>query len=107
VAYLVQGDEALFGISAMVAMLSVLAVLLGCGRAIWRNKALGRWSFGPGALGWVTIAAIPVGGALAEVDERLLEVPLLVVGLMWVGLGVVLASAQRVRGNETTVAVSE
>jgi hypothetical protein len=34
-----------------------------------------------------TVPALLVGGALAEADERLLEVPLLCLGLAWTSIG--------------------
>lgn len=36
-----------------------------------------------------TVPALLVGGALAEVDERLLEVPLVCIGLAWMAIGLV------------------
>jgi hypothetical protein len=35
-----------------------------------------------------TVPALLVGGVLAEVDERLLEVPLLCLGLVWTSIGI-------------------
>lgn len=35
-----------------------------------------------------TVPALLVGGALAEVDERLLEIPLLCLGLAWTSIGI-------------------
>ena len=34
-----------------------------------------------------TLPALAVGGALAEIDERLLEIPLVCVGLAWMRVG--------------------
>ncbi len=39
-------------------------------------------------LGVGTIPAIAVGGALSEIDERLLEVPLVALSLVWAWLGI-------------------
>jgi hypothetical protein len=86
-AYVVQGDAGVFSVSVLVAMLAVLAVLLGVGRRIWRAGVFERSSFFPWALAWLMLASIPIGGALAALDERLLEVPLLAVGLAWIWLG--------------------
>jgi hypothetical protein len=45
------------------------------------------------------VAAIPLGGAMAEIDERLLEVPILAIGLGWIVLS---ASQIRVSGTFST-----
>jgi hypothetical protein len=99
IAYILQGDDGAFGLGAMVSLLAVLCVLLYTGRAIWRHRALGDWSAIPWALGWVIVAAIPLGGAMAEIDERLLEVPILAIGLGWIVLS---ASQIRVSGTFST-----
>ena len=38
-------------------------------------------------IGVGTLPALAVGGALAEIDERLLEIPLVCVGLAWMRVG--------------------
>ena len=76
------GDSDAFGFVLMLSMLNVLAVLSYGG---WLVRA---WSLTPIAVFVVTLVALPVGGALAEVDERLLEVPLLIVSAAWISLGV-------------------
>ena len=83
--YISFGDVAAFGLAIMVALIAILAFMLTTGRG------LRPWSPLPWRLGWLMIAAIPVGGVLASVDERLLELPLLVVSVAWILLGVRMA----------------
>jgi hypothetical protein len=44
---------------------------------------LPKWSFTPTFLAWALLLVIPLGAALEGIDERLLEVPLLVVSAGW------------------------
>ena len=86
------------GLSLMVTSIALLAFLLGVGRS------LREWSAIPWNLGWLMIAALPIGGLLAAIDERLLEVPLLAVSLTWVVLGLRLAAlAEPVSGAKADV----
>lgn len=41
----------------------------------------------PFTLGVGTIPAVPVGGALSVINERLLEVPIVLIGLVWIVVG--------------------
>jgi hypothetical protein len=95
VAYIVQGGNGLFGPAAGVSLLSGLAVLLVTGLSIWRQHALGASSAAPWLLGWTIVVAIPSGGALEAIDERLLEVPLLAIGAGWVVLSAPRTGASR------------
>ena len=88
IAYIAQGDEGIFGVAATAAMLSVVVVLLSTGREIWESRLMGEWSVLPWVVGWLMLGTVPIGGALAALEERLLEVPLLAVGLAWIALGV-------------------
>ena len=77
-----------------VAGLGTFAALLLLGLAVRRAGALpGRGHSLPLALAAFTLPLLVVGGALEAVNERLLEVPILVLGLAWIGLGLVLARA--------------
>jgi hypothetical protein len=78
--YVVYGDTDLFGASSLVTLLAVLLSLLSYGRSAEPSAAV------PWLLGLSMIAAIPTGGALSAINERLLEVPLLFVGLGWLVL---------------------
>jgi hypothetical protein len=102
--YIVNGDSVLFGPAVVAAMLATLGVLLYCGRSIWRRKTLGAWSVIPWALPWLMIGAVPAGGVLESLDERLLEVPLLAVGLGWIALGAAGMSAFRARQSPVETA---
>lgn len=62
-------------------------------------------SLRPGWLiGVATVPSVLVGGALAEVDERLLELPLLGLALGWLWWGGRLADSARSPGNAPTLA---
>lgn len=84
--YAVAGDNDAFGFLAMVTALSTLAVLLYGGHKV---KAWSTWPF---YLGCLYIVSMPVGGALAGIDERLLEVPLIAVAIGWIALAGRMAS---------------
>jgi hypothetical protein len=64
--------------------ISSVALLIGL-LALARNR---RW---PAPLAWwiglAMVPALAVGGLLSEVDERLLEIPLICLGAAWMGLG--------------------
>ncbi len=75
-----------------LAGLGTIVGLLLLGISVRRAQALGpRWSVLPLALGVSVFPLMIVGGALEAVHERLLEVPLVLLGLGWIGLGVALA----------------
>ena len=89
VTYLAAGDNDAFGLLAMATAVSTLAVLFYGGRKV---KA---WSALPFNLGCLYVLSLPAGGALAAIDERLLEVPLLVVAMGWIALAGRMASETR------------
>jgi hypothetical protein len=64
--------------------ISTVALLIGL-LTLTRN---GRW---PAPLAWwIGVALVPaflVGGLLSEIDERLLEIPLICVGIAWMSVG--------------------
>ena len=52
---------------------------------------LGRNNRSPSPLAWwiglATLPALAIGGVLSEIDERLLEIPLVCLGVAWMALG--------------------
>lgn len=85
--HLVDGDEGLFGPAALVTTLSTVGVMFLVGGDVIRGDLLPRYNFAPRLLGWLYVVAIPVGGILSGIDERLLEIGLLGVVTGWVFLG--------------------
>ena len=69
-----------------ITFLAELASLVFLGLAARRTRAI-RWSLLPLTLGTITFPLIALGGALATVNARLLEIPILLLGLAWVWLG--------------------
>jgi hypothetical protein len=101
--YLAQGDSEVFSVAILTAMLAVLAVLLSSGRSVAASVPFTRRRFRSRALAWLMLASIPIGGGLAAINERLLEVPLLAVSLGWICLGAALITRSEVAGPETVV----
>src|SRR5688500_7865843 len=64
--YVVTGDSGGFGITIMVSVICLLAVLTYGG---WLVR---QWSAVPFALAAAMLLGLPIGGALSEIDERLL-----------------------------------
>ena len=91
------GQEDEFGdLAYLVNFLSILVLLFMIGGDIRRKKLLPRWSFTPSLLSWELLLVIPVGAALEGIDERLLEIPLVVAAGGWTMLGIaVLSRAER------------
>jgi len=76
----------------VLAGLGAFAGLLLLGLAVRRTRALpGPWRTLPLALAVSAVPLLMLGGALEVVSERLLEVPIVLLGVGWVALGVVLA----------------
>jgi hypothetical protein len=76
----------LWGPAIALAMIAVLVGLILLGMAPKRTPV--------GSVGWValaiglgTVPALLVGGALSLIDERLLEVPLVLLAGLWIWLG--------------------
>lgn len=77
--YLVSGE--VLGPALGLGVLGLTVALAIVGRALRdRSRALGAAAF---VLGAGTVPAVMVGGALATIDERLLEVPIVLLGAMW------------------------
>ena len=89
VAYIIGGDDGLFGPAALVTMLSMVITLFLVGGQIRRDQLLPKYSFGPRLLAWLFVISIPFGAVISGIDERLLEVALLgtVVGWVILALG--------------------
>ncbi len=78
---------------AFIALLTGLALL---GIATRRTRALGdRWSDLPLGLALSAPLVGILGGVLEGINERLLEVPLVLFGCGWIGLGYALITAGR------------
>jgi hypothetical protein len=88
VAYIVGGNNGLFGAATVVTMLSIIVTLFLVGGQIRRDELLPKYSFSPRLLAWLFVVSIPVGGMLEEIDERLLEVALLGTVVGWLILAV-------------------
>ncbi|NNC91565.1 MAG: hypothetical protein HKN80_03640 [Acidimicrobiia bacterium] len=84
-AYWLDGDdEGLFGPAAFAMMLSTVVLLFLMGGEAHKKRLLARYDFGPRLLGWLYVAAIPVGAVLSGLlGERYLEVGLLAVVVGW------------------------
>ncbi len=90
VVYLVTTDDEVFPLSATIPLtgLSILASLVLLGIAVRRVGALpGRWRSFPLSMGVAVLPLMVIGAILETLDERLLELPLVVLGLAWVMLG--------------------
>lgn len=74
------GGEAL-EFALLPATLTVLVVLVAAGGALRSGRVVAR------LIGLGTIPLIAAGGLLSTADERLLEVPLLVLSFLWMVLG--------------------
>lgn len=83
----VLGPDLGIGVLAVTAALVVLGL-----RLRGRDVAVGGLSL---LLGVGTLPAVIVGGALSAIDERLLEVPIVVIGVVWITLGVALLQLRR------------
>ncbi len=64
----------------------LVAALVLLGLASRRSRRL-RWSALPFWMGILVVPGLLLGGALAEVNERLLEIPLVLFALAWMPLG--------------------
>jgi hypothetical protein len=88
VAYIVGGDNDLFGAAAFGTMLSTVVVLFLVGSQIHCDQLLSQYSFGPKLLAWLFVISIPLGAIASLVAERLAEVGLLASVVGWIILGV-------------------
>ncbi|MBW3592894.1 MAG: hypothetical protein KY396_04295, partial [Actinobacteria bacterium] len=75
------------------ATLFLVAALVALGIVARRAQVFGRpWSTIPLALGTLFVPLLLVGGLLSVADERLLEIPIVLLGLGWIVLGYAIAS---------------
>ena len=87
------GQEDDFGdLGYLVNFVSILVLLFMIGGDIRRKKLLPRWSFTPSLLAWELVLVIPIGAVLEGIDERLLEIPLVVAASGWMMLGIAVLS---------------
>lgn len=78
------------------------AALFALGIAVRRDGALAaRYAGLPWGMGMATVPLLILGGALEAVDERLLELPIALLGLGWLILGVALWNAWTRTPNTT------
>ena len=76
----------------VLAGFGTFVALLLLGLAVRRTRALPeRWRTLPLVLAVSAVPLMLIGGALEGVSERLLEVPILLLGVAWITLGAVLA----------------
>ncbi len=92
-AYLIEGDDDLFGPAALATMLSIIATLFLIGSQVRRDQLLPRFNFAPTLLAWLFVASIPLGAVLSGIDERLLEVALMGTVVGWVVLALATLSS--------------
>ncbi len=89
-------DTAAVGVALAVSSLGLVVGLVVLGRIARRDPELAPgWRDVPWALGLATIPLIMVGGALESLDERLLEIPLVLIGVGWMAVGQLVASPLR------------
>jgi hypothetical protein len=93
-------DGVVPGVAIAGSALGTVAGLLLLGGAARRSDRFPpRWRSLPLSMGIATpVLLTVVGGALAAVDERLLEVPLIVLAAAWIGLGALIAGPIRPPG---------
>ncbi|MGH9198995.1 MAG: hypothetical protein ACRD1T_25115 [Acidimicrobiia bacterium] len=90
------GSEEEFQPTLLLAFLALLTGLVLLGIVTRRTRALGdRWSNLPLALVVAAPLVTIVGGALEAINERLLEIPLVLYGFGWMGLGYALMRSVR------------
>jgi hypothetical protein len=87
------GKEDDFGdLGYLVNFLSILVLLFMIRGDIRRKELLPRWSFTPSLLAWELLLLIPVGAVLEGINERLLEIPLVVAASGWMMLAIAVLS---------------
>jgi hypothetical protein len=98
------GQEDDFGdLGYLVNFLSILVLLFMISGDVRRRNLLPRWPFTPTLLAWELLLVIPVGAALEGIDERLLEIPLVVAASGWMMLGIAVLGRSKHRSQDHTL----
>ena len=69
VAYIIDGDDGLFGPAALVTMISIIGTLFLIGGQVLRNRLLPRYCFAPRLLAWLFVASLPLGAVLSGIGR--------------------------------------
>lgn len=97
-----SADSTLRSATIALTMLSIFGSLVLLGIAVRRVGALPRpWRSLPLAIGVGAFPLIMVGGMLEALGERLLEVPIVVIGFTWMALGYAISSHRPARDAPT------
>ncbi|MEE8406854.1 MAG: hypothetical protein V3S32_06870 [Acidimicrobiia bacterium] len=88
IAHFAQNEDGLGDPAYLVNFLSTILVFFLIGGDTRRKGLLPKWSSTPTFLAWALLAVIPFGAVLEGIDERLIEVPLLVASVGWAMLAV-------------------
>lgn len=87
---------ALFNGTMGLAVLCLLVALVALGLVLRRAAIMARpWDTLPLALGTLFVPLLLLGGLLSAADERLLEIPIVILGLAWILLGSAIAARVR------------
>lgn len=85
-----------------VAGVGTFVALIALGIAVRRTRALAAgYASLPLAMGLGAVPLLIVGAALESVSERLIELPIALLGLGWIGLGIALWNAAQQRAAAT------
>lgn len=100
VAHFAQNEDGLGDPAYLVNFISVMLLFFLISGDVRRKRLLPKWSFTPTFLAWALLLQIPIGAAFEAIDERFLEIALLVTSAGWVMLAVAVFSG---RQPDTTV----
>ncbi len=93
VAHFADNEDGLGDPGYLVNFLATMVLFFLISGDIRRKRLLPKWSFTPTFLAWALLLVVPLGAAFEAIDERLLEVPLLVVSAGWAMLAVAALSS--------------
>jgi len=91
-AHFAQNEDGLGDPAYLVNFVSIIILFFLISGDIRRDQLLPKWSFTPTFLAWALLLQIPFGAAFEAIDERLLEIPLLVGSAGWAMLAVAVLS---------------